>query len=78
MFRKTICIAENLTKILQCKTQTLDEHQVSFINRFYIKNDAIYYERPVPFGTKIVFSEDLDIKEFNKLHRIANPSSIQH
>jgi hypothetical protein len=78
MFRKTICIAENLTKVLQYKTQTLDEHQVSFINRFFIKNSGIYYERPVPFGTKIIFSEDLDIKEFNKLHRIANPSSIQH
>ena len=72
---RTTAVAQNLTKVLLCKTQKLEEHQTNFIKRFYIRNHQVYYERPVPFGVVSVHPDEMTVKEFNKLHRIANPSS---
>ena len=75
---RTVCVARNLIKVLQCKTRILDTLERAFIKRFVEIDEHIYYNRPVMFGVQQVHCEELTKQEFNRLHRIANVSSIQH
>jgi hypothetical protein len=71
-------VRENVLNAYSNKTRVLTPEQRKYLSRFDLSNDTVLYTRPVMFGVQIVKSYDMTIREFNKLHMIANPSSTKH